>query len=330
MRSISPQAGTSSRETHTTALEEPPAGISSYESSRTSRSSSVRSTSLASTSLASTRAPTATSSWANTASSAGNSMSNTNAWSRNASGAAPTVPVMAPSMATAPTARPARPKDGNLTTSSKTTVTALAASIGGMASVAIISLWLRCRRRIQTLCVTGLMRRRIPRMIVDLDESHSSIDENISTACCSSIAEGEDERLNGFRHRERTHWPDCTLGHSLQSLTPTYTYRNGGDIHPASNDANWGSSGSAGDHTDGEEREGSPSSQKFSQASKDSGSQSVMSDTSAPTYTSEDPAPPLTSNSPSRSRGYVRALSSLSGSRSDLAEDEAPPPYELK
>ena len=207
----------------------------------------------------------------------------------------------------------------------RTVVAALAVSLGASASLAVVLLWLRWRRRSQ-MSPSDAAR---PSITASPDDFHHDSTEQGDSELCDAyslpvVESGEDNHSNEIRRRVR----NGQVGHGIQSAdrTSTFTCGSGGADQATSTLATLGTSGpgeQGGNH-------GWPDvvSAGSCTAQKNVECQSVQSYSSAPTYVSQERAPPsVVRNSHYGQQSDEGAFVGFP-SCSDLGEDETLPPYQ--
>ncbi|KAJ8474430.1 hypothetical protein ONZ51_g7203 [Trametes cubensis] len=214
----------------------------------------------------------------------------------------------------------------------KIVVAALAASLGASASLAIVLVWLRWRTRARTSPVMAAMNanQRVC-IIATPDGSHlDGVEQDDSDVCGAyglpASELGEDNHSNEIRRRVRN-GQDADVRHSFQSSDQTTTFPcNSDSVDQATSAlATRGRSGP------GEQRRNTGPTDAIAANSctqENAETHSVVSYSTAPTYVSQERAPSSVFRNASYGHQWNEGGFMGLPSRSDLGEDEAPPPYE--
>lgn len=208
----------------------------------------------------------------------------------------------------------------------KSTVYALAASLGGCAFFAIVALGLCCRLRARVQRHDAIINDRRSLIALYLNEDDNGGEQQYRSAVYNlgSPSSPEGEELNRIRRPVRIGLEDATGRHSFQLVhrASTSSARSGAVYHALKSTA----------ATQRQERghqasvSGAIQVTEGPQVSTSEEFQPGSSDSTAPTYTLGEPSPPWARNAP---LAYCQWDEDPSCSLADLASDgEAPPPYE--
>ena len=243
--------------------------------------------------------------------------------------AGPTSSTTSPSTAVAEaTSTVVKQLEATATPHLKSTVYALAASLGGCTFFAIVALGLCCRLRARVQRHDAIIADRRSLIALCLNEDDNGGEQQYRSAVYNlespSSPEGEEDHSNRIRRPVRIGLEDATGRHSFQLVhrASTSSPRSGAVYHAlrsttATQGQERGHQAAVSDANQVPEGPQVSTSEEFQPSSSDS---------TAPTYTLGEPSPPWTRNAP---LAYCQWDEDPSCSLADLASDgEAPPPYE--